>query len=151
MNALSEVGVSLSSFWHWFLSNPTVAICTLFACLLLLVLWWDAGRLLFAQTPIDQRANQRAEALLRENISAYQYAQLSRYGYVEIPSKVHPNRCYRIPRRRQRVQVLQSGQKLGELCVVPLEPVPHADLILTHKWMIEADEEGYLALANWIC
>jgi hypothetical protein len=28
--------------------------------------------------------------------------------------------------------------------------MPDADLVLTHKWLIEADEQKYLNTANWV-
>lgn len=92
----------------------------------------------------------RAQALLRENLRADQYQQLLQYGYLEIPSQLHPGRCYRIPRSRGLVQVYEAGQKRGELCLVARDPVPYTDLILAQKLLIEADEAAYLATVNWI-
>jgi hypothetical protein len=96
------------------------------------------------------KADWRAQALLRENLHPNQYQQLLQYGYLEIPSQLHPGRRYRIPRSRGLVQVYEAGQKRGELCLVARDPVPYTDLILAQKLLIEADEAVYLATVNWI-
>jgi hypothetical protein len=124
--------------------------------ILLLILWnlWQEGLLPF----LARRAAQRAEQLLREHLTSTQYQQLCESGYIEIPSKLYPGRFYRIFARRQQVQVYMLGeagssqprQRLFNLCIVPFDPVPDGDLILAYKWMIEGDEQTYLATANHI-
>lgn len=121
---------------HWSRSQPTAAV-------------WSQ--------PITAAAQARAEALLRASITVDEYASLLQRGYLEIPSRLYPNRIYQIPRKRRvRVcEVVHHGadeqrRRLGELCLNACEPVPEADLVLTHKWAIEADEATYLATANWI-
>jgi len=98
----------------------------------------------------QQAAARRAEGLLREHLSTSQYQHLRSEGYLEVPSRLHPGRAYRIPSRPGRVTVCEGGRPVGQLCDIACDPVPPADLILTHKWLIEADERVYLALANWI-
>lgn len=106
----------------------------------------------------QQVAQRRAEQLLRERLTQCEHQRLQKYGYLDIPSRLDPNRCYRIPRYRGRVHVFEAftlGERLlwrktAELCVVSMDDVPDADLVLSHKWMIEGDETAYLALANWI-
>lgn len=108
--------------------------------------------------PTVEEAEARAEGLLQASISPQEYSFLQQNGYLEVPSRLHIDRIYQIPRGRRRVRVYQvinseskmQYQKLGELCVITCEPVPDADLVLTHKWLLEADEESYLATANWI-
>ncbi len=151
MSALpATFGVSLVAYWEWILGNPIIAGCVVIATVLLLWLWWDAIQSAVIKDRINAEAKARAEALLRTSVCPEQYEQLRRIGYLEIPSSLYPARRYRLPRRRRRVQVIEAGRKIGELCVVAVDPVPDADLVLTHKWMIEGDEEGYLALANWM-
>jgi hypothetical protein len=102
-------------------------------------------------------ANRRAEQLLRERLTPSEYRQLVKFGYLDIPSKLDPYRQYRIPRSRSRVQVLHTclvgtttlSRKVAELCVIATDPIPDADMVLTHKLMIEADESHYLTIANW--
>lgn len=97
-----------------------------------------------------QCAEERAAGLLREHVSERQYQQFRRDGYLEVPSQVQPGRVYRLPARPGRVVVYEGGRPVGQLCVIATEPVPQADLILAQKWLIEADEPAYLALANWV-
>jgi len=123
--------------------------------LLLLLAVWSLCRLGFLPCTA-QAAECRAEQLLQQHMPPQQYQQLQEQGYIEIPSRLHPDHLYRIFRRRQRVQIYtlnqasssEPRQKYGELCVVACDPVPDADLFLAHKWMIEADEGAYLAIAN---
>lgn len=97
-----------------------------------------------------QAAAQRAEALLREHVSERQYRQLLMNGYLTVPSRLYPSRSYRIPYRPGRVEVYEAGHQTGQLCVIAGDPAPYADLILAQKWLIEADERAYLAIANHV-
>ena len=97
-----------------------------------------------------QTAEQRAERLLQAHLSARQYQQLRGAGYLEVPSRLHPGRAYRLPAQPGRVAVYEGGRPVGQLCVIACDPLPQADLILAQKWLIEADEQAYLTLANWI-
>jgi hypothetical protein len=125
---------------------------------LFFALWTNRDVTPLAQNAIVQTPKERAESLLRDSISFQQYQHLLTFGYLEIPSRLYPNRYYRIPRERRRVQVYEVAEtniglqhrKLGELCVIACEPMPDADLVLTHKWLIEADEQKYLNTANWV-
>ena len=107
---------------------------------------------------LTEEAEARAESLLRASISSEEYTALLREGYLEIASRLYPDRVYHIPRERRRVSVYQVVpnhpkpyyRKLGELCLIPCIQVPDADVVLTHKWLLEADERTYLATANWI-
>ena len=104
-----------------------------------------------------EKAQIRAEALLRASVTPAEYAFLIQNGYLEVPSRLYANRVYQIPHKRRRVRVYALDKedaskryKLGELCLVACEPVPDADVVLTHKWLLEADERTYLSTANWI-
>jgi hypothetical protein len=97
-----------------------------------------------------ETAEQRAAALLWAHLSESQAQQLLTHGYLEIPSQSHPGRTYRIPARPGQVAVYEAGGWVGQLCLVTWDPAPYADLILAQKWLMEADEPAYLALANWI-
>ena len=93
-------------------------------------------------------AEARAEALLRELLSEAEYRQLTRDGYLEVPSPAHPDRTYRVPRRGGMVQVYEGGRPTMALCVQPAAPLPGGDLVLLHKLLIEGDEPAYLQVAN---
>jgi hypothetical protein len=60
-----------------------------------------------------------------------------------------PGRSYRVPRRRGQVQVYEAGRHAGSLCIQPTRWVPDGDLVLMHKFMIEANEAEYLRTANF--
>lgn len=133
---------------HWLMVTLLGGLL-LFALLLWRGFGWRTGR---------EQADRRAEELLRATLPTAQYNTLQRAGYLELRSRLYPARTYHIPRHRGRVEVyeLQTTsqspfwRKIAELCVIPTEPMPDADLVLAHKWLLEADESAYLATANWI-
>lgn len=140
-----------------------VAVAVLALCFVLVRDFWDRRRINRITFPHrlqigDEEARARAESLLRASITTQEYTSLLRKGYLEVSSRLYPNRVYQIPRERRRVRVYdivedmptKRHKKLGELCLITCEPVPDADLFLTHKWLLEADEATYLATANWI-
>jgi hypothetical protein len=141
--------------YGWWLAEPFwVGLALLgIVCLGLLILrwWWVHRSELF-------QANRRAETLLREQLTPQQYRYLYHHGFLDLPSRLEWNRIYRIPRKAGRVHVLQTCtigatplyRRVAELCVISQDPVPDADLVLAHKWMIEADEANYLTIARWI-
>ena len=93
-------------------------------------------------------ADQRANELLRSVLSSEQYEQLTRSGYLDIPSPHNAGCIYRVPRVQGLVKVIEQGRHRESLCLQPLERVPEADHIVMHKLMIEANEETYLRTAN---
>jgi hypothetical protein len=95
-----------------------------------------------------REAHQRAEVLLKEILTASEYVQLGERGYLEVPSPSQPTRTYRVPRRGGRVSIVESGVEVECLCIAPVESVPPGDVIITHKLMIEGDEQEYLRRAN---
>ncbi len=96
-----------------------------------------------------QEAERRADALLAEVLSEEEASQLGKRGYVEVPSPSHPNRVYRVPKRRGKmIKVYESGKLVMKLCVGPVQMIPEADVVLVHKLMIEGNEQEYLQKAN---
>lgn len=142
----------------WAEANAPWFIAALGALALFFALWSNRSATPHALAGAIQSPKERAEILLRDSISPKDYQHLLNFGYLELPSRLYANRYYRIPRERRRVQVYEvcetamglQHQKLGELCVIACEPMPDADLVLTHKWLIEADEQKYLNTANWV-
>jgi hypothetical protein len=90
----------------------------------------------------------RADTLLRQILGAEEYQQLIRCGYLDIPSPTIDGRIYRIPYCPGRVEVIDQGSLTARLCVVSTSWVPAADMVLTHKLLIEGDEARYLSVAN---
>lgn len=134
--------------WAIFLSVVVLLVTGLW--LYYLCMQMGVGATLLHRQRMRQAAEQRAERLLRENVSDNQYQQMLTNGYLDIPSRLYPGRTYRIPHRPGRVWVYEADRQVCQLCVISCTPVPHADLILAQKWMIEADERVYLAIANRI-
>lgn len=95
-------------------------------------------------------AEQRSTALLRELLNEHEYQQLTRHGYVDVVSPSRASRVYRIPFFAGRVRIYEQGRPVAELCVQSSVPLPTNDVIVMHKLMIEANEQGYLARANEI-
>ena len=44
--------------------------------------------------------------------------------------------------------VQENGVVVESLCVAPVDWLPPSDVVLTHKLMIEGDEQEYLRRAN---
>lgn len=139
-------------------ANAPWFVAALGCITLFFALWNNQSATPLPQSSAGQTPKEIAEMLLRDSVTIQQYQHILNLGYLEISSRLYPNRYYRIPRERRRVQVYEvldtpSGrqhQKLGELCVIACEPMPDADLVLTHKWLLEADEQKYLNTANWV-
>ena len=93
-------------------------------------------------------ARQRSEALLRDLLGDDEYIRLTQHGYLEMRSRNHPERTYRIPRRGGFVTMFERGEPVEVLCIGPAEPLPPADVLIMHKLLIESDEEIYLRTAN---
>ncbi len=93
-------------------------------------------------------AEHRAHQLMRELLSAAQYQQLARHGYVEVLSPTIPHRIYRIPGAGGLVRVYEQGHAVMDLCLQPVDPLPDGDVVVMHKLMIEGNEQEYLAKAN---
>ena len=94
------------------------------------------------------RANQRAKSLLKQMLTTSEYHQILKYGYLDIFSPTELSRIYRVPFHGGLVKVFDSGRPIMELCVQSIEQIPHADVVLMHKLMIEACEDEYLRIAK---
>jgi len=93
-------------------------------------------------------AQDRAEALLRDVLSAEEYARLGERGYLEVRSPSQPSRIYCVPKGPGRVAIQEDGLLVESLCVAPVDWLPPSDIVITHKLMIEGDEQEYLRRAN---
>lgn len=93
-------------------------------------------------------AERQAELLLRDILTPRELRQLFWRNYVEIPSKLRPQRVYRVPRTNSYVQVRENGRTIMWLCLQPIEQLPDDDVVVMHKLMIEGQEEVYLQTAN---
>ena len=93
-------------------------------------------------------AERKGQELLRRLLTDEEYAQLQRDSYLAVASPSVAGRVYRVPRRRGFVERHEDGQAPVRLCLVPDRWLPDADIVLMHKFLIEADEPRYLQLAN---
>jgi hypothetical protein len=91
----------------------------------------------------------RAEDLLESSLTPTQYASYRSRGYLEVRSKAHPHRVYRVDGWRP-VSVYDSGQFVGAVCIRPREHIPGPDVVLARKLMIEGAEEQFLEAGNWL-
>ncbi len=122
------------------------ALLVIFVVLSIVVL----GRLALDNYLKWLEANRRANELLHSVLTSEQYRQLTRNGYLDIPSPRDSGCVYRVPRAQGLVGVIEQGRRKMSLCLQSLEWVPDADMVVMHKLMIEADEETYLQTANKI-
>ena len=93
-------------------------------------------------------AERRGQELLRRLLSEAEFEQLQEQGYLDVRSPSVSGRVYRVPRYRGVVERREPGQPTVRLCLVPDRWLPDADIVLMHKFLIEADEPRYLQLAN---
>jgi hypothetical protein len=93
-------------------------------------------------------AKRRAHLLLCAVLTEHEYIQLIISNCVDVRSPSNPRRVYRIPARPGQVTVYEDGQPLERLCLLPMGWLPDDDLIVLHKLLIQADEQGYLRTAN---
>jgi hypothetical protein len=115
----------------------------------LIGLVWAVGQGLPAGWPgYSNTPAGRADQLLRQILGTEEYQQVAQRGYLDVPSPKFAGRIYRIPYGPGRVEVIDQGYLTARLCVMPSSWVPPADLVITHKLLIEGDEERYLSVAN---
>jgi hypothetical protein len=105
------------------------------------LLGWDAAE--------RDAAWDRAELLLRDSLPEEQHVLYQSHGYIEVPSKLHPGRVYRVDGWRP-VAVFEDGQFAGAICIRPREHLPGPDVVLARKLLIEGAEEEFLASGNWL-
>ncbi len=93
---------------------------------------------------------ERAEDLLRTSLTPEQLSTYERHGFVEVASRLHPGRSYRIDGWRPVAVFSSSGEFQGAICLRPRENLPAPDVIVAQKLYIEGAEEEFLASGNWL-
>jgi len=100
----------------------------------------------------QKKAREKAEALLREFLSAEQIEALEKRNAFQLESisKDGSRKRYEIQRGRQGNVFLldQKGERVEKYCIHPFEYVPDADTMLTQKLLLESNEELFLKTAN---
>jgi hypothetical protein len=107
------------------------------------------GSLIGPDAAEQDAAWRRAESLLHDSLTDDQYSGYRARGYVEVPSRLHPGRTYRIDGWRP-VSVYDRGQFVGAVCIRPREYIPGPDILLARKLMIEGAEAEFLQAGNWL-
>ena len=105
--------------------------------------------LLTADLEHSDEAVRRAEELLRDSLTPDQHAAYRSRGYVEVPSRQHEGRVYRVDGWRP-VAVYEKGQFAGAVCIRAREALPGPDVLLARKLMIEGAEDEFLRAGNWL-
>lgn len=105
------------------------------------LLAWDAAE--------HEAAYERAETLLRDSLAPEQYEFYQRRGYIELPSRLYPQRTYRVDGWRP-IAVFEEDRFVGAICLRPREHLPGPDVVLARKLLIEGAEEDFLRAGNWL-
>src|SRR5215470_9416895 len=113
-----------------------------FALMLIVATVW------LVQLMADRAAARRAQQLVQDLLTPAEYGTLVQNGYLEVPSRVTPDRVYRIPAEPDMVTIFDAGHATARLCLVPACTVPEQEQVLIHKLMLEAAELDYLKAAN---
>lgn len=97
----------------------------------------------------QQAAIGRAWATLYSYLSEVEQDQLRDCGYLEIVSKLTPNRVYHITAVDGPVLVWDSGKQTLHICARPEDSsVPWPDVMLAYRLGLRADEARWLETAN---
>ncbi len=94
------------------------------------------------------RAERRAEAVVRDLLTADEFSLLRQQGFLDVLSSGTPGRVYRIPARPGTVTVMDGNEVTMRMCLVPGEAIPATEWVVVHKLLLEAAEDDYLQLAN---
>jgi hypothetical protein len=105
--------------------------------------WWQ-------RWSAERQASRRADLLVRQVLSASEFAQLRREGFIEVPSRISPGRRYWIPAGGSPVAALEPDGRLVYLCLQPAQPVPRQELVVIHKLLLEGAEDEFWRRANQV-
>ena len=100
--------------------------------------------------PKAMEARRKARRLLVDNLSPSQRQTFKRHGFFYV--RAQSGNEYRIERAfTHNVKLIKGRRKkttISTYCAHPNEPVPTCDSMLAQKLMLEADERGFLDIAN---
>jgi hypothetical protein len=96
----------------------------------------------------QREVRRRARALVRQVLSEREYAELRREGFVQVASRAHPGRTYRIPAGGSPVAALEPDGRVVYLCLQPAEPIPREEIVVVQKLLLEGAEDEYWRRAN---
>jgi hypothetical protein len=88
----------------------------------------------------------KARVILEEHLSAEQRKQLADNNWFEV---VTARGTYRIRKGwAGNVDRYVDGKATDRFCIHPVEEVPHEDNMLAQKFLLEANEDAFLRIAN---
>ncbi len=100
-----------------------------------------------ARIAAERAANERAEALLRDHLTAEQAAQLIKADGFDLITD--SGKRYRVRRGYAgNVYLIEGEHATRRYCIHPDIHVPDADAMLAQKLLLEADEKAFLRIAN---
>ena len=98
---------------------------------------------------VEDGPAEKAERLLLDVLGEAQFHRLRRVGYLDLPSKDHRGRIYRLD-STGNLSFMDPGETgfNTTLCVQPIEQVPRDDMVAARYLLVTADEERLLETAN---
>jgi hypothetical protein len=98
---------------------------------------------------LEESPAEKAERLLLDVLGEAQFHRLRKVGYLDLPSKNHRGRVYRLD-ATGNLSYKDPGENgfNTTLCVQPIEPVPRDDMVAARYLLVTADEERLLETAN---
>jgi hypothetical protein len=114
---------------------------------------WEAARAAARRVQAEQAEERRgavvrARALLARHLSPTQRASLATRGWFEVTAD--SGRRYQIHRGHAGnvLAVDEDGRAAASYCIHPAGDYPDEDVMLAQKLWLDADEPGFLAVAN---
>ena len=94
-------------------------------------------------------AKERAMKLLKKHIGLQRYGLLFEAGFIEVDSQKYAGKKYRVSKNAgDRIEIVDNGKVIDELCILPAVTCPDGDKILSKIVLLECDEDYVLAKSN---
>ena len=99
----------------------------------------------------QRAAKEKAEALLQENLTELQRAELEAHRYFTVESR-QSKRRYRVKADKgchgNIAELDEAGREVASLCAAPIGGVPEGDYLLSQALFLEHAEADFLRAAN---
>lgn len=99
-------------------------------------------------TPEEILAEERAEKLLRQNLSFIQLVEYSTHGYFHCTIGPHRYRVNKEWSGNVELRTVDNHGGYYKFCIHPEIDTPYADNMLAIKLMLETEEDEFLRIAN---
>lgn len=108
---------------------------------------WDFAQVWEQRRKREEKARKRAEKLLLRHLNRLQRKEYKAYQYFE--TRGSDGNTYRIAvGDHLNVYRVEQGAPVSRYCVVPSQPVPVQDAMLSQKFAIETDVRSFEQIAN---